>query len=158
MVNTGYVTRKDIDDRIAALRKQGAKLPDDGSLRKVILERLIIEKIQLQNAEQEGVTVTNKELDKIIADIAEKNKISVAEFKAKVVASGSTFERYKQLLRDDVVLSRYREREVEAKIKISDAEIDNFIAERTRARVLSAIKLSISASEILIFASTSRSR
>ena len=74
-----------------------------------------------------------KELDKIIADIAEKNKISVAEFKAKVVASGSTFERYKQLLRDDVVLSRYREREVEAKIKISDAEIDNFIAERTRA-------------------------
>ena len=114
-------------------RSQGAKLPDDGSLRKVILERLIIEKIQLQNAEQEGVTVTNKELDKIIADIAEKNKISVAEFKAKVVASGSTFERYKQLLRDDVVLSRYREREVEAKIKISDAEIDNFIAERTRA-------------------------
>ena len=133
VVNTGYVTRKDIDDRIAALRKQGSKLPDDGSLRKVILERLIIEKIQLQNAEQEGVTVTNKELDKIIADIAEKNKISVAEFKAKVVASGSTFERYKQLLRDDVVLSRYREREVEAKIKISDAEIDNFIAERTRA-------------------------
>ena len=133
VVNTGYVTRKDIDDRIAALRKQGAKLPDDGSLRKVILERLIIEKIQLQNAEQEGVTVTNKELDKIIADIAEKNKISVAEFKAKVVASGSTFERYKQLLRDDVVLSRYREREVEAKIKISDAEIDNFITERTRA-------------------------
>ena len=133
VVNTGYVTRKDIDDRIAALRKQGAKLPDDGSLRKVILERLIIEKIQLQNAEQEGVTVTNKELDMIIADIAEKNKISVAEFKAKVVVSGSTFERYKQLLRDDVVLSRYREREVEAKIKISDAEIDNFIAERTRA-------------------------
>jgi peptidyl-prolyl cis-trans isomerase SurA len=74
VVNTGYVTRKDIDDRIAALRKQGAKLPDDGSLRKVILERLIIEKIQLQNAEQEGVTVTNKELDKIIADIAEKIK------------------------------------------------------------------------------------
>jgi peptidyl-prolyl cis-trans isomerase SurA len=133
VVNTGYVTRKDIDDRIAALKKQGAKLPDDGSLRKVILERLIIEKIQLQNAEQEGVAVTNKELDKIIADIAEKNKISVAEFKAKVVASGSTFERYKQLLRDDVILSRYREREVEAKIKISDAEIDNFIAERTRA-------------------------
>ena len=133
VVNTGYVTRKDIDDRIAALKKQGAKLPDDGSLRKVILERLIIEKIQLQNAEQEGIAVTNKELDKIIADIAEKNKISVAEFKAKVVASGSTFERYKQLLRDDVILSRYREREVEAKIKISDAEIDNFIAERTRA-------------------------
>jgi peptidyl-prolyl cis-trans isomerase SurA len=133
VVNTGYITRKEIDDRIVALRKQGVKLPEDGSLRKAVLERLIIEKIQLQNAEQEGITVTNKELDKIIADIASRNKATLAEFKEKVIASGDTFERYKQLLRNDVILSRYREREVEAKIKISDAEIDNFIAEKTRA-------------------------
>jgi peptidyl-prolyl cis-trans isomerase SurA len=133
VVNTGFVTRKEIDDRIAALKKQGVKLPEDGSARKVILDRLILEKIQLQNAEQEGISVSNKELDKIIADIAAKNKLTVAEFKAKVIASGSTFERYKQLLRDDVMITRYREREVEAKIKISDAEIDNFITERTRA-------------------------
>jgi peptidyl-prolyl cis-trans isomerase SurA len=133
VVNTGYVTRKEIDDRIAALKKQGVKLPEDGSVRKVILDRLILEKIQLQNAEQEGVKVTNKELDKIIGDIAAKNKLSYAEFKAKVIASGSTFERYKEMLRDDIIVSRYREREVEGKLKISDAEIDNFIAERTRA-------------------------
>jgi peptidyl-prolyl cis-trans isomerase SurA len=133
VVNTGYVTRKEIDDRIAALKKQGAKLPDDSSLRKIILERLILEKIQLQNAEQEGVFVSNKELDKIIGDIAAKNKLSYAEFKEKITASGTTFNRYKQILRDDILVSRYREREVEGKIKISDAEIDNFIAERTRA-------------------------
>jgi peptidyl-prolyl cis-trans isomerase SurA len=133
VVNTGFVTRKEIDDRIAALKKQGVKLPEDGSLRKTILDRLILEKIQLQNAEQEGASVSNKELDRIIGDIAAKNKLTVAEFKAKVTASGTTFERYKQMLRDDVMMTRYREREVEAKIKISDAEIDNFIAERTRA-------------------------
>jgi peptidyl-prolyl cis-trans isomerase SurA len=133
VVNTGYVTRKEIDDRIAMLKKQGVKLPEDGTVRKTILDRLILEKIQLQNAEQEGIVVSNKELDKIIGDIAVKNKMSVAEFKAKVISSGTTFERYKQLLRDDVLLSRYREREVEAKLKISDAEVDNFIAERTRA-------------------------
>ena len=133
VVNTGYVTRKEIDDRIAALKKQGVKLPEDGSLRKTILDRLILEKIQLQNAEQEGIRVTNKELDRIIGDIAAKNKLSYAEFKAKVIASGSTFERYKETLRDDVIVTRYREREVEGKLKISDAEIDNFIAERTRA-------------------------
>jgi peptidyl-prolyl cis-trans isomerase SurA len=133
VVNTGYVTRKEIDDRIAALKKQGVKLPEDGSVRKVILDRLILEKIQLQNAEQEGIKVTNKELDRIISDIAAKNKLSYAEFKAKLIASGTTFERYKEILRDDVVVTRYREREIEAKIKISDAEIDNFIAERTRA-------------------------
>ena len=133
VVNTGYVTRKEIDDRIATLKKQGVKLPEDGTVRKIILDRLILEKIQLQNADQEGVAVSNKELDKIIGDVAAKNKLSVAEFKAKVIASGTTFERYKQLLRDDVMITRYREREVEGKLKISDAEIDNFIAERTRA-------------------------
>ncbi len=133
VVNTGYVTRKEIDDRIAALKKQGVKLPEDGSERKAILDRLILEKIQLQNADQEGIKVTNKELDKIISDIAAKNKVSLAEFKAKVAASGTSFERYKEMLRDEILVSRYREREIEGKIKISDAEIDNFISDRTRA-------------------------
>ena len=133
VVNTGYVTRKEIDDRIIALQKQGTKLPDPAVLRKTIMERLIIEKIQLQEAEQEGIVVSNKELDKIIGDIASKNKLSVTEFKQKVIASGSTFERYKEMLRDDIIISRFREREVEGKIKISDAEIDNYIADHTRA-------------------------
>ena len=133
VVNTGYVTRKEIDERIIALQKQGVKLPDADNLRKLVLERLIIEKIQLQNAEQEGIVVTNKELEKIIGDIADKNKLTYAEFKARIIATGMTFERYKQTLRDDIVLSRYRERAVEAKIKISDAEVDNFISDRMRA-------------------------
>ena len=132
VVNTGYVTRKEIDDRIAALQKQGAKLPDADALRKTVLERLILEKIQIQNAEQEGLAVSNKELDKIIGDIAAKNKLTIAELKVKIVATGSTYERYRDMLRDDVTISRYREREVEGKVKISDAEIDNFITDRNR--------------------------
>jgi peptidyl-prolyl cis-trans isomerase SurA len=133
VVNTGYVTRKEIDDRIAALEKQGAKLPDGAALRKTVLERLIIEKIQLQNAEQEGITVSAKELDSIIADIAAKNKLSLAELKVKIAATGISYERYRQVLRDDILVTRYRDREIEAKIKISDAEIDNFITDRNRA-------------------------
>ena len=133
VVNTGYITRKEIDDRIASLQKQGVKLPEGQNLRKLILDRLIIEKIQLQNAEQEGIGVTNKELDKIIGDIIAKNKMTFAEFKVKVTATGMTFERYKETLRDEIVVGRYRERSIESKIKISDAEIDNFIADRNRA-------------------------
>jgi peptidyl-prolyl cis-trans isomerase SurA len=132
VVNTGFVTRKEIDDRVAAMQKQEAKSPDPASLRKTILDRLIIEKIQLQNAGQEGIVVTNKELDKIIDDIAAKNKLSLSELKVKITATGSTFERYRQMLHDDVVISRYREREIEGKIKISDAEVDNFIIDRNR--------------------------
>jgi peptidyl-prolyl cis-trans isomerase SurA len=133
VVNTGFITRKEIDDRIAALQKQGAKIVDGAEFRKAVLERLIVEKIQLQNAEQEGIRVTNKDLDKIIGDIAAKNQVNLAEFKSKVIASGTSYERYRESLREDVVLTRFREREVEARIKISDAEVDNFISDRARA-------------------------
>jgi peptidyl-prolyl cis-trans isomerase SurA len=138
VVNTGYVTRKEIDDRIVALQKQGNKLPDAVTLRKTVLERLILEKIQLQNAEQEGLIVSDKELDRIIGDIAAKNKLTVAELKVKIAGTGSSYERYRQMLRDDIVISRYREREVEGKIKISDAEVDNFISDRNREVVAGA--------------------
>jgi peptidyl-prolyl cis-trans isomerase SurA len=133
VVNTGYVTRKEIDDRIISLQKQGVKLPDADNLRKLVLERLIIEKIQLQNAAQEGIQISNKELNTIISDIAVKNKLSVAELRSKVIATGVSFERYQESLREDIIVSRYRERSVESKIKISDAEVDNFIADRMRA-------------------------
>ncbi|MBT8547410.1 peptidylprolyl isomerase [Polynucleobacter paneuropaeus] len=135
VVNTGFITRKEIDDRILTLQKQGAKLPSDVvALRKIILERLIIEKVQLQEAEQEGMTVSEKELTRIVDDIVTRNKTTLAEFKAKVIASGMSYERYKDMLRNDIMTSRYREREVESKIKISEAEIDNFITEQSRAR------------------------
>ena len=133
IVNTGFITRKEIDDRTAAFKKQGVKASDDNALKKEVLDRLIIEKIQIQNAEREGFSVTDKELNSIIENIAQKNKLTLAEFQAKIVASGSSFEKYKEFLRNDIMISRYREREIEAKIKISDAEIDNFIVERNRS-------------------------
>ena len=133
VVNTGFITRKEIDDRVNALKKQGAKAPDEAALRKEVLDRLILEKIQIQNAEREGFTVNDKELNSIIENIASKNKLSVPEFKQKIEASGSSFEKYKEFLRNDIMISRYREREIEAKIKISDAEIDNYIVEKNRA-------------------------
>jgi len=135
VVNTGFVTRKEIDDRVATITKEGggAAMPDKETLRKQVLERLIIEKIQLQAAEQSGINVSNAELDKIIADIAVRNKLSMADFRATVSRSGSNFDRYRETLRDDIIVTRFREREVDSQIKISDAEVDNYISERTRA-------------------------
>jgi len=72
IVNTGFITRKEIDDRTAAFKKQGVKASDDNALKKEVLDRLIIEKIQIQNAEREGFSVTDKELNSIIENIAQK--------------------------------------------------------------------------------------
>ena len=138
VVNTGVVTRKEIDDRIASLQKQGStggkKLPEGEELRKQVLENLILEKIQIQEAEQTGLAVSNKDLSKIIEDIAVRNKLSLADFRQAIIKTGISFERYSELLREDVLKSRLREREVDSQIKISDAEIDNFIVEQMQRR------------------------
>jgi peptidyl-prolyl cis-trans isomerase SurA len=138
VVNTGVVTRKEIDDRIASIQKQapagGKKLPDGDELRKQVLENLILEKIQIQEAEQTGLAVNEKELNKIIEDIATRNKLTFSEFRDTVTKSGMSFQRYRELLREDVLKARLREREVDSQIKISDAEIDNFIIEQMQRR------------------------
>ena len=138
VVNTGVVTRKEIDDRIASLQKQGPtggkKLPEGEELRKQVLENLILEKIQIQEADQTGLAVSNKDLNKIIEDIAVRNKLSLADFRQAIIKTGISFERYSELLREDVLKSRLREREVDSQIKISDAEIDNFIVEQMQRR------------------------
>ena len=138
VVNTGVVTRKEIDDRIASIQKQalagGKKLPEGGELRKQVLENLILEKIQIQEAEQTGLAVNEKELNKIIEDIATRNKLTFSEFRDTVTKSGMSFQRYRELLREDVLKARLREREVDSQIKISDAEIDNFIIEQMQRR------------------------
>jgi peptidyl-prolyl cis-trans isomerase SurA len=138
VVNTGVVTRKEIDDRIASLQKQGStegkKLPEGEELRKQVLENLILEKIQIQEAEQTGLAVSNKDLNKIIEDIAVRNKLSMNEFRQVIIKTGISFERYSEMLREDVLKLRLREREVDSQIKISDAEIDNFIVEQMQRR------------------------
>ena len=138
VVNTGVVTRKEIDDRVASLQKQGStggkKLPEGEELRKQVLENLILEKIQIQEADQTGLAVSNKDLNKIIEDIAVRNKLSMNEFRQAIIKTGISFERYSEMLREDVLKSRLREREVDSQIKISDAEIDNFIVEQMQRR------------------------
>ena len=138
VVNTGVVTRKEIDDRIASIQKQapdgGKKLPEGDGLRRQVLENLILEKIQIQEAEQTGLAVNDKELNKIIEDIATRNKLTFNQFREEVTKSGMSFQRYRELLREDVLKARLREREVDSQIKISDAEIDNFIVEQMQRR------------------------
>ncbi|NBP47703.1 MAG: peptidylprolyl isomerase, partial [Burkholderiaceae bacterium] len=112
VVNTGVVTRKEVDDRIASLQKQGStggkKLPEGEELRKQVLENLILEKIQIQEAEQTGLAVSNKDLNKIIEDIAVRNKLTMTEFRETIIKTGVSFERYSELLLEDVLKTRLR--------------------------------------------------
>ncbi|MFM6961339.1 MAG: SurA N-terminal domain-containing protein, partial [Polynucleobacter victoriensis] len=142
IVDTSLVTKLELENRIALIERQfkaaNRPLPPSNELRDQVLERLISERIQLNLAKESGVKVSDKDLDRIIGNIAGQNKLSPTEFKDKVEKEGTTFSKYKEELRKEVQLARLREREVDARVQVSESEIDSYIAEKDRGRLLQA--------------------
>lgn len=138
VVDTNLITKVELDRRIALIEKQfkaaNRQLPPTPELRKQVLERLIIEQVQLNIAKEQGLKVVDSELDRILATIISQSKLSQSEFKAKLEKEGTSWTRYKEDLRKEVVIARLRERDVDARVRVSEAEIDNFIADQNRGK------------------------
>ena len=131
IVDQGVITEQELIDRtqtvITQLEKQGTALPPQNVLEKQVLERLIIDSLQLQLAAQTGVKVDDTQLDKTIERIAAQNKMSVDEFKVLLEKDGIAMRKFREDIRSEITISRLREREVENKLNISEAEIDNYL-------------------------------
>lgn len=138
IVDTGLITKVELNTRIAQIEKQfkasNRPLPPANELKKQVLERLISERIQEGLARDTGIKIADKELDRIIENIAAQNKTTVENLKAKIEKEGLTFKKYREDLRKEVQISRLRERDVDARVQVSDAEIDGYIAEKNRSR------------------------
>ena len=151
IVDTSLVTKKELQDRLNQVEKQlkasNRAIPVE-ELRKQVLERLIIERIQLNLAREQGLRVTDKDLDRIIGNIAAQNKLTVDAFKKKIESEGIRFSKYREDIRQEVTISRLREREVDARIQMTEAEIDSFLSERNRGRA--AVPEEIYLAQILI--------
>ena len=131
VVNDQIVTRRDLDDRMKTvllqLQRQGTPLPARDVLEKQVLERLIQTRLQLQFARETGLRIDDAALDNAIGRIASSNKLTVEELRAIIEKDGITFSKYREDIREEIVLVRLREREVENKIQIAESEIDNFL-------------------------------
>jgi len=134
VVNREIITQRELNNRLILVRKQfadnKAPLPPPNELERQVMERLIIEEIQYQEANNRGLRVSDQELDAIIANTATQQKKSLPEFKVSIEKQGLSFEKYREDFRRQIMISRIREREVDAKIKITDAEVTNYIAAR----------------------------
>ena len=132
VVNEDVITRRDLDERIKVvtnqLRQQGTPAPAVDALEKQVLERMIYTRVQLQFAKETGLRVDDGQLDKTIARIAEDNKISVEQMRETLGKDGVSFVKFREDIRDEIVMARLREREVDNKITISDSEIDNLLS------------------------------
>lgn len=131
VVNDQVITRHQLDERtrsvIAQLRRQGASLPPRSVLEKQILERMIGDRVQLQFAKEIGLRIDDAELDRAITRIANENKLTLQQLRAALERDGIPFSKFREDIRDEITITRLREREVESRITVTDSEVDNFI-------------------------------
>jgi len=110
------------------LRRQGASIPSAASLREQVLERMINDRAMLQLARETGVRVDEVTLDRSISRIADQNGMSVAGLRTQLESEGVSFASFRQDIREEIILTRLREREVDNRLQISDSEVDTFLA------------------------------
>jgi len=127
-VITLFELRTRLDLALAQLNKQGTPLPPRDVLEKQMLERLIIDKVQLQHARDTGMRVDDAQLEQALQRIAANNKMSLAQFRDALQKDGIPFAKFREQIREEITISRVREREVENKIAISEGEIDNYLS------------------------------
>ncbi len=113
------------DRVLSQLRQQGTEVPPPSVIEKQILERLILQKLQLQLADRSGVDVDEETLSKTIAGIAGDNGLSMAEFRKILEEDGFSFSHFRDEIREELTISRLRQREVNNRVQVSDREIDN---------------------------------
>jgi peptidyl-prolyl cis-trans isomerase SurA len=131
IVNREVITEQELKKRIDIISQQFIQtkkpLPPKDVIVREVLERLIDESIMFQEASSSGIRVLEQEMDGFLANIANQRNITVNQLKIEIEKSGTSWDKYQQSIRRDVVISRFRERAVESKIKITDLEIEAFI-------------------------------
>jgi len=133
VVNSEVITQHELLERIERVLRElrrGGTPPPREQLERQVLERLIIDKAQLQLAKETGLRVDDLDLDRTVARVAEDNRMSLTEFRQTLERDGVPFNRFREELRNEIVLSRLREREVDNRIVVSDSELDNYLADQ----------------------------
>ena len=132
VVNNEVITHGELVDQMAMvtknLQKQGTALPPQEALQKQLLERMINDLIQLQEAKETGIRIDDATLDKTLQRIAEENSVSMTDFRRLLQQDGITWNKFREDIRNQVTMSRLREREVEGNIGITEAEVDTQLA------------------------------
>lgn len=132
VVNNEVITRQELVERLQLVERrmqnQGIALPPPAEFQRQMLERMIIDRAQMQLAKEYGIRVDDAMLNRAIARIAEQNKMSLQEFRARLEREGTPFQRFREEIREEIVMQRLREREVDNKIQIAESEVDNYLA------------------------------
>ena len=131
VVDSGVVMESQLNQRvqdiIGRLRSDGIELPPKEVLEEQILERLIIEEIQLQIGDQAGVKISDAELNRALSMIASENSMNLEQFKESLDANNDSYVKLRDQVRKELIIQRVQRGKVGANIEISEQEIENFL-------------------------------
>lgn len=132
VVNDEVITLYELKSRVAQaerqLKAQKVQLPPADILEKQMLERMITDRVQIQMAKETSVRVDDLTLERAITRIADSNRMSLGDFRAALEKDGVSWTKFREEVRNEMTVVRLREREVDSRIQVSEAEIDNFLA------------------------------
>ncbi|MDQ7991004.1 MAG: peptidylprolyl isomerase [Candidatus Dactylopiibacterium sp.] len=132
VVNDEVITASELRVRVTQaeqqLSMQGTPVPAPAQLRSQVLERMVLERIQLQRAKQLAITADDVALDRAIARIAEQNNITVADMPRALERDGLSWDAFRASIRNEMIMARLREREIEPRLTVSEAEVEAMLA------------------------------
>ena len=136
VVNDGVVLNSDLDEQIAIvserMRQQKLELPPQNVLRQQVLERLVVQEIQVQQADRAGVKVSDENLNGALQDVAERNQIPLQRLPEVLSQQGIDYAAYRQDMRRELQLGILRQHEVLQKISVTPKEIDTFLDRQSK--------------------------
>ncbi len=132
VVNDGVITQRELDSRAEMiahrLQQQNAPVPPEDQLRAQVLNQMVLERIQLQKAKEDGITVDDAAVQRTLERLAQANGMDLATYRARIEAAGVPWTTFMRDARTELTLSKLREKEVDSKVTVSDAEVANYIA------------------------------
>lgn len=154
LVNSEPVTNNEVRARMLRVEQQmtqqGAALPPRDELARQIMEQLINERVQLQQATEMGLRVDEAAMNRAEQSIAAQNQLSLDEFRRRLVAEGLDLNFLRNQLRNQLLLQQLREREVDARVRVSEGDIDAFVQEQKNTTDLSSLSLNLSHILVLV--------
>lgn len=132
IVNDEAITQWDLNEerRILLAQMEASKItpPPKDVLDKQVLERLIVQRVLLQYAKETGIRVDDTTVERTILRVAEENKLSPDEFRKALEREGLPYANYREDIKREITIQRVRDREVDSKVTVSDAEVNNYLA------------------------------
>ena len=135
VVNDDVILQSELNEAVASVQQQYAgragQLPPLNVLQQQVLNRLVLMRLQIQKAQDQGIRISNADVDQAVQSVAEQNKLSPEQLRAEVERSGASFASFREQLADQITVQRLHQSVVQDSVSVTDSEIDNLLSSPT---------------------------